>query len=707
MHKPSVCLAFSTVFALGLTFAVPGCRGSRAPARVLPTPTTPSKILGTSESGPAVVRIAAPRLRTDTRPLPADLAQYRRVSEVRISPDGRQIAYLVRTPSFDPQASLDDDDDEAGGWQVETQLFVVERESGAARQLTFSEGAPTRPRWSPDSSRLAFLRDRDDEPTLQVLDMRGGEARPIDTGELSPVTYSWSPDGQWFAFTSQPALAESERRARWQRGGATRFDGDWGAAGLYVVASGPGASASPRRVDRGEVHIVDFDWSPDGQQFAVRTAASADPYHTWGLHRIAVISAKDGALVTQLEDQPADTGRPRWSRDGRRVAYARGHETLSLRNQLIVRDLATGARWNAASKLDPTLAGFVWAADSRSLLTHVQVATRSVLYRLSADGKRADPVHESPYAIAEDTLTTDRSGRHVAMIGSNRTTPRAPLLLDTKRASTRVLIDVNPQVAQWTLAKTERVQWKNGEGVTVEGVLYITPHARQGVAPPLLVLPHGGPDAVTVERFGLWAHFFAARGYSVFRPNYRGGFGYGHAFYAANRARLGEIEFADIESGVDHLIATGKADPQRLFYGGWSWGGYITTWTITRSQRYKAAVVGAGVVDVVAQYVTSDINHGRTADWEFRGRPWRGQANFDRANPARQLHDIRTPTLILHGRSDDRVDFVNGMTLYRALHDIGVEVAFWAYPREPHVFREPAHVVHMLEAWAHWYDSHQ
>jgi len=278
-------------------------------------------------------------------------------------------------------------------------------------------------------------------------------------------------------------------------------------------------------------------------------------------------------------------------------------------------------------------------------------------------------------------------------------------VLDVGSGEVRVVADVNPEVADWTLAETEVVRWES-EGHEIEGVLYQSTHFDG--AGPLMVLPHGGPDSVTQESFSSWAHFFAARGYSVLRPNYRGGFGYGRELYAANRGRLGEIELMDIEAGVDHLIEEGRADPEQLYYGGWSWGGYLSAWTLGHTgDRYRAFVVGAGVTDTVVQYVTSDINHGVVADWEFRGRPWRDPESFARSNPALHFQDATQPTLIIHGENDARVAFVQGQLLYRALEDAEVEVELWAYPREPHGFREPAHTEHMLTQWAAWYDAHR
>lgn len=279
-------------------------------------------------------------------------------------------------------------------------------------------------------------------------------------------------------------------------------------------------------------------------------------------------------------------------------------------------------------------------------------------------------------------------------------------MIDVTRATLRTVATVNPQVSEWTIARTEVVTWKNALGIALEGVLTVPPHTKAGAPPPLLVLPHGGPDWVTLETFDAWSQFFAARGYSVFQPNYQGGIGYGRAFYEANRGKFGDIELGDIESGVDHLIASGKADPARLVYGGWSWGGYLSAWTLGHSDRYRAFVVGAGITDVVLQYVTSDINHGAIADWEYRGQPFTAPETFARANPIGFVRTAKRPTLILHGEQDSRVPLIHALVLHRALSDLGVDVTTWVYPREGHAFQEPAHVEHMLEVWASFYDRH-
>jgi dipeptidyl aminopeptidase/acylaminoacyl peptidase len=666
-----------------------------------PDSSTFDPTLGQPAAWPEPTHVADAKLRTDTRPLPHDVAQFRRLSSIRISPDGKRVAYVVREPRFDPEAKPSDRDTK-GGWTVEQQLYVIDRKGGAAAQLTFGEASASSPRWSPDSREIAFARSVKGKRRIHILPLGGGEARVVDTGEYQPGSFAWSHDGKSFAFTARRPEAKEAKKAKWASGGVSSFDREWRQVHLFVVGRDGG---EPRHVNQGTRSIVEFDWSPDGKRFALITAPTSNPYDVFNMKTLSVISTTDGSVVREIETKPCGLASVSWSPNGRYVAYTKPHEALSLQNQLWVHEVDGGKSWNAAAKLDPTLNGFEWARDSKSIVVHVNERTEVKLYRLAVDGSSARALKVRPPAVLGG-LHADRSKRFVATRSSTPSRPSAPTVLDLASMRLTVLTEVNPQVSEWTLGRTEIVRWKNKEGVEIEGILQVTPHAVEGKPPPLMVLPHGGPDAVSVNAFSTWVHYFAARGYSVLRPNYRGGFGYGYDFYAANRGRLGEIELIDIESGVDHLIKEGKADPDRLFYGGWSWGGYLATWTLGHTKRYKAIVVGAGVVDTETQYVLSDINHGVAADWEFKGRPWHPRGSFDASNPALSLQNAVTPTLIIHGQRDGRVPITNGKILFRALEDAGTEVEFLVYPREPHGFREPAHVQHMLSAWAAWFDSH-
>ncbi len=378
-------------------------------------------------------------------------------------------------------------------------------------------------------------------------------------------------------------------------------------------------------------------------------------------------------------------------------------DTLTLHNHLVVHEADGAGRWNAARRLDPTILSFAWNGDD-ALLVLVAERTTTRVHRLARDGSSSRDVGFAGRVI-RPPLSADRGGNRLAFLSSTPDEPWSPTVLDPRTGRATVVVPIAPEVARWPRARNEVVSWKAPDGTVVEGILTLPPGTPKGTKPPLWVFPHGGPDDVSLLAWSRWIPSIVARGYAVLQPNYRGSTGYGRDFYAANRGRLGEIEFQDIESGVDALVAAGRVDPDRLFYGSWSWGGYLTAWTIGHTRRYRAAVAGAAVVDTVGQYALSDINHGVAGEWEFLGNPWQ-QEGHARANPVPHLRNARTPTLILHGQADDRVPFSQGQILFRALSDVGTEVEFFAYPREPHGFQEPAHWVHMLEAWGDWFDRH-
>ncbi|HEX6849817.1 MAG TPA: S9 family peptidase [Candidatus Polarisedimenticolaceae bacterium] len=649
-----------------------------------------------------------PVVAAETSPTAVEIASLRSLGALALSPDGKLVAYTLTSPKFDPEAKPKDDSDTSGGWSKSTQLFLAPATGGRPRAMTAEGSDVSSPEFTPNGRSLAFLRKVDGKSKLHVLPVDFGEAAAIDTGKLEPASFAFSPDGSKVAFLAERPRSEDRKREEFLRGGATAWGRKWEPRRLWVV---PVTGGDPVEAYAGPEHVVAFRWSPDGKRFALVLAASADPYEASNLAWVAIAPVDRSAAARRVSDEGANLGEVAFSPDGRYLAWEQGVGTLSLLNHLVVVEVDGSRRWNAAAKLDPTLMGFAWRGDSRSIVAHLAEKTRSRFVELAFDGSRVRDVPfqgiaGEPARVVVGAVHADRAGNVLLFPSSTYVQPANPTVFDLGSGAVRVPVDVNPETAAWPKGKLEVVSWKSPEGPTIEGVLLTSPIAKPGAPAPLMVMPHGGPDSVTTEGFSWWATFFAARGYTVFRPNYRGGVGYGLDFYAANRGRLGEIEFLDIESGVDALVAKGVADPKRLFYGGWSWGGYLTTWTIGHTSRYRAAVAGAAVVDTVVEYVTSDINHGVAAEWEYRGIPWKQLENFDRANPMRSLGKVVTPTLVIHGEADERVPFPNGQILWRALVDLGVETELWAYPREPHGFTEKAHVVHFLERWVEWYRRH-
>lgn len=641
-----------------------------------------------------------------TRPTAMDIAGMSSASDPQISGDGRVVVYTLKTWSFDADAVANSEESEAG-WTSEQQLWLAPVDGSApARQITFGDEAASSPRFAPDGRWLAFLRRVDGDQRIHLFRLSSGvwggaEAQTLDTGELSPSSMQVAPDSRTISFIATPPLSAEEKAAKQASGGAVRFGEEWRNARLYSISTETGEITE---LTDGSEHVVDYAWSPAAHQIAIVVSQSSDPYYAFSLKTVKLIDARTGEFVRALEEEPGAIGTIAWSPQLRYIAYEKGEGTLSLLNALIVHPLRGGRPLNVVESLDPTLEGFVWTEDG-DIVAHVYEKTKSAFYTIAPEGQRVEKL-ASPDRVFGSSFASDMFRRVAVGMASTPTSAPNPTAINLKTGAANVVEDVHSYTDEWTMAEAEVFAWRGPEKTDLEGVLWKSPHVPNGAPAPLMVLPHGGPDSVTTESFSSWAQFFAARGFHVFRPNYRGGFGYGFDFYAANRGRLGEIEFMDIESGVDALIERGVADPARLVYGGWSWGGFCTAYTIAHTNRYQAAVAGAAVTDTVNQYALSDINHGVAAEWEYTTTPWTNFEPFDNASAVRHLNGATTPTLIIHGMADDRVPFGQGITLYRALKDVGCETALLAYPREPHGFREPAHTAHMLQAWADWYDAH-
>lgn len=638
----------------------------------------------------------------ESRPTSVDLVRLRTASALALSPDGARVAYLLESATFDTTARPKPDDPKAG-WKRERQVWVADVETKRSRQLTRGDDMASAPCWAPDGRTLAFTRKTDGKSTLRRMAIDGGESLPVETGELEPEAPAFSADGKWIAFLAEAPLSESEKKARWARGGAMRWEHEFANTKLWVV---PAAGGKPRLVPAGP-NVIEFAWSPDGTRFAVVTSQSADPYLVSSVAHASIVDAAGRSPAVRISWPDGTFGTPLWSPDGRRVALLSLDGGLSNMNALLACDPATGKATNLAPDPDRTFGSLAWSGDSKSLVAVVRARTATKLERFPLKGAPSALPFEG--RVIDSDPVTDAGSKHLAFLSSNDRSPDEVTVWDPAVGTPVVVTHLNPQVGSWRLGATRVVRWRNAGGQEIEGVLTLahdTGTPLRNPPAPLVVIPHGGPDDVTSVRFSALTQYFASRGYSVLRPNYRGSFGYGFEFYAANRDRFGEVEQADIESGVDQLVRDGLADPDRLYFGGWSWGGYITTWTITHVHRYRAAVAGAAVSDVTHSYSLSDINHGVASQWEYKGDPWKQPGNFDRVNPIRHVTNVKTPLLLLHGDADSRVPFAESVQFYRALADLGLEVEFWAYPREDHGFVEPAHRADYVKRWADWYDAH-
>ncbi|HEU4402113.1 MAG TPA: S9 family peptidase [Candidatus Polarisedimenticolia bacterium] len=269
----------------------------------------------------------------------------------------------------------------------------------------------------------------------------------------------------------------------------------------------------------------------------------------------------------------------------------------------------------------------------------------------------------------------------------------------------RRLTTLNPQIAALRLGAQSEITWKNSkDGRLIYGVLITPLDFQSGRRSPLIVQPHGGPEWAYWLGWHSWSQLLASNGYAVLLPNPRGSDGQGWQFIEANRDDWGGMDFRDIMDGVDDLIKRGIADPDRLGIGGWSYGGFMSAWAVTQTDRFKAAVVGAAVTDLFSMYGTTDIPTFQTR--YFLDLPFKRRAAYDGHSPMSFIQNCKTPSLILHGQADERVPVSQGWEFYTGLRALGVETEMVVYPREPHGFEERAHEVDRFRRILDWYDRH-
>lgn len=301
-------------------------------------------------------------------------------------------------------------------------------------------------------------------------------------------------------------------------------------------------------------------------------------------------------------------------------------------------------------------------------------------------------------------LVVSANGQRIAFLREDARHPDDLWTAGSDDAAPRKLTDVNPEIASLQLAESEVIRWKGADDWEIDGILVKPVGYQAGRRYPLIVEAHGGPHGAQSVGFNPMWQYFASRGYMVLAPNFRGSGGYRQDFVDADRNDWGGKDFIDIMRGVDFVIAQGLADADHLGIEGWSYGGYMTSWIIGHTDRFKAAVAGAAVTNLQSFYGTTDIQ--RFIEWEYEGFPWEHPDKVREHSPITFAPRAKTPTLILHGEADVRVPIEQGAQLYMTLRKAGTPVEFVRYPREGHGFREPAHRQDRYRRTLEWLDRY-
>ncbi|MDQ3860449.1 MAG: S9 family peptidase [Actinomycetota bacterium] len=626
---------------------------------------------------------------------PEQLTDQRRPSDVRVSPDGRWAVFVVRPFAKEAEHPVSD-------------LWILPLPEGVPRRFTSGDWLDEAPRPSPDGFRLAFLSDRAErgEKSLYVIPIDGGEALRIfdEQGDVSEP--SWSPDGRFIAvlFTEPESRVEKERKKR--REDAKVWDTDYRYRRLWVVDA---ESLEARPVSPEDRQVWGYAWSPDGEWLAINTTATPKVDDKFKETEVSIVPRKGGTsrMVFRTEGQAEDLV---WSPDGAYLAYRSRAGRVPYGEYVYRRPLEGGE----VACLTPDYEGtgeYLGSLADGELLFLAHEGVVSALYRLGWDGKLSRlRIGGKASGTLGYFVSASGDGNRLAMIWQDGTHAPEVYVAEVNEAGQgpvrRTWLGVELEEA--ALGEVEVVWWESDPGVEVQGLL-VKPHDyRKGERYPLVVQVHGGPTSLWAEKFCAswrdWAQVLAGRGYAVLLPNPRGSTGRGSAFSNAIFGDAGGGELRDVISGVDAMIEHGLADPERLGIGGWSWGGYLTALAVTRTDRFKAAVIGAGVSNLISDNSLGDIPSANLS--YFRDSVYHDPDPYYERSPIRYVSNARTPTLILHGEEDKRVAVAQSVEMYIALRTLKVETQLVTYPREGHSIEEREHQLDLVRRVLNWFERH-
>lgn len=645
-----------------------------------------------------VFYVTAFSLQTDAQGLtPADIVSIKSVGSVAMSPDGNYVAYTLSVPRSE---------DEPVGRSY-SELYIIPTDDGDAKPILQKPNSGGNPQWGTDG-RLYFtsrLTDYHSQTQVYSVNSSGDDLRSHTTAEHGLSNYAWSRDGNTLAYTSLDPVSEERKEMEENgydmivAGENTRYMRLWvqpkdGEAELMTPAG---------------LHVYDFSWAPNGEQLALRigkkTGADADQLYT----RYSVIN-KDGSGLRELMTDPGKKAAMSWSPDGSKLAVVAGKvysDPLPQRIWMLNAD-GTRNRDLTPDHWEGTVESVSWMDDNTLLFTAVERSS-TVLYSMRIDRNSKSKLAGGENEIFR-SVSTDSQNRTFAASVNTKNHPGEVYLGDLQNGNFTRLTHYNEWLADRKLGEQSSITWKGADDLEIEGILVKPVEYVEGTRYPLVILPHGGPEGISMNGWNTRAlyptHLLANEGYVVLKPNYRGSGGRGTAFASANHRDLGGKEFEDVLLAIDHLDKMGLIDPDKVGISGTSYGGYFSAWAATRySDRFAAGITFAGLSNWISFMGTTDIPHEMSVvHWDLYWFDNPGQ-NWERS-PVAWLNQADTPLLVAHGLADDRVHPEQSIQLHQFLKMKGIPTGLILYPRQPHGLTERAHQLDFMNRVVDWFNKH-
>ena len=617
------------------------------------------------------------------------------VSQISISPDNEFLAYTVS--NYD----VDKDGSESAVWMQSTDSEPV--------RMTAADSAAWSPEWSPDNRYLAVLSSRNGGKTqVWLLDRRGGDAQQLTEFKQGVRSYKWSPDGTRILLLAKdpsPADLDEEKRPNRRPYVIDRLQFKRDYVGyldnrrthVYVIDV---KDRSVRQVTSGDFDNSQATWSPDSNHivFVSNRTDWPDANRNTDLWRIDI--SKDDAQPEQLTSTSYAESGPVYSPDGNQIAYASTvSDSLPVYTipQLSILDLQSGKSQVVESLAEVNAWGFRYSPEGRSIFAMTEYRSEQQLVSIDVTSGAVQRIIDGENTVREFDVSNE--GEVYAILsrpGSTREIYR--LDEDGLQQFSAVNRDL---MANIEFGAVEKHQYTTEDGSVLDTFVVFPPNYKKGKRYPAILHTHGGPWAQWDWGFNFESQLFAAQGYVVVMPNFRGSWGYGQAFADALVGKWGDVDYRDSMDAMDFAIDKGWVDGNRMAVYGWSWGGFLTNHVITKTDRFKAAISGASETLVVANYGHDEWQRLWAED---PGLPWleENRALWDKVSPFYSLDKVTTPTLIVGGEDDWNMPILNSEQLYLVLKRRGIPTQLVVYPGQGHSLSVPSYEKDLYERYLSW-----
>lgn len=628
-----------------------------------------------------------------------DFIKIKRVTDSRLSPDGKQLAMVITVLDLETNRGNSD-------------IYLLPARGGQPIPFVFSPAADFFPRWSPDSQKLAFISTRSGSPQVWVIPVSGGESVKLTDFPGGVGSFSWSSRGDFLLVTSSvfpecPNLEANRKKFADQEKSRVRariydhllfrhwnswFDGTRSHLFLFPLNGREPVDLTPGDFDTPPISLgggLDFDFSPDESEIAF--VRNIDPELKLGLgtNNDVFLTDLQGKAIEKLTTSRANDIDPQYSPNGKYLAYramARpGFEADQL--DLILYDRQKKSFSNLTEKFDFSLSEFIYSPDSQAIYFLCEDKARTTLFKLTIATGKIDQLLDGHYLT---NLQISPDGKILYALKQSINCPNEVYSLDLKTRKLKQLTAVNSELLATLKMNPAEDFWFESQGDRVHGLLLKPPFFDSNKKYPLLMMIHGGPQSAWEDGFHYrWnAQMFAAPGYVVAMVNFHGSTGYGQAFTDSISGDWGGKPYHDIINSINYLHNNYEfIDKEKLGAAGASYGGYMIDWIAGQTDIFDCLISHSGVFDLRSEYgATEELWF---PEWEFRGTPWTNPEMYQKFSPSYYVQNFKTPTLVIHSANDFRVPLEQGLQFFTSLQRMNVPSRLLYFPDEDHFIQKP------------------